>query len=255
MTDLDELIREVLSTDAQTQLQPDGLTERSMQLGRRLRQRRRFAFASAALGSVAALVAGSLAISDAVTRSSNQVVAPAGQLGHRDLHPVGPWRSWARDRAYGTKLSEQSLTDVPASQLLAGGTMTDGIQFKIYATDQNAMPVSDIFGFSDQPIFGDNPGEGSPQYRPDAPYFAIEAMTATTWDHGNEDQGTGQWLIVAAQPGTTSASYSADGTTWQPMLLQNGIAVLQLPAIAPRGAQLELSDAQGPYVDGPLAIL
>ena len=70
MTDLDELIREVLTTDAQTQLQPDGLTERSMRLGRRLRQRRRLAFASAALGSVAVIVAGSLAISDASNASS-----------------------------------------------------------------------------------------------------------------------------------------------------------------------------------------
>jgi hypothetical protein len=38
------------------------------------------------------------------------------------------------------------------------------------------------------------------------------------------------------------------------MQVQNGIAVLKLPGIAPRASQIRLSDVHGQYVDGPLAL-
>jgi hypothetical protein len=256
MTALDELIRTSLEATAAEQGQPADLAERSIQLGRQIRRRRKIALSVAAATSVVVLVGGSVAIADAVSHDHRvQTISTAAQPLAKPS--VAPWRSWPTDRVFGAKPGSHFFAGLPTSTVYASGTLPDGMEFELFATGESAsaMPISDNAGWHESALFGDNPGDGSPLYRSHAPYFAMESMTFDTWDHGREDRGSSQWLIVIGQPGTTSASYSADGTTWQSMQVEDGIAVLKLPTGAPRTAQIQLSEADGQYVDGPLAIL
>jgi len=250
MTDLDELIREVLTTDAQTQLQPDGLTERSMRLGQRLRHRRRLGLAAAALGSVTALVAGSLVIADHVGGHPSNVAT----VSTADQPQTPWWTAWPKGRVYSAAPGAEFMTAPPldTSKIYASGTLPDGTDFVAYLDPSESDPHQPQFlqGWNDIVDFGEAAGEG-PQAGPDATYLSLESPTYQT---GRDNVGTTQWLVVVGQPGTTSASYSADGSTWQPMAVDDGIAVLQIPGIAPRGARIQLSDASGEYMNGPLAL-
>jgi hypothetical protein len=256
MTELDELIRTSLGSAAAEQGQPADLAERSMRLGRQIRRRRTVALSFVAATVVVVLVGGSVAIADSVSHSRKvQTISTAAQPLPKPS--IAAWRSWPTDRVFGAKPGAHFFEGLPTPTVYASGTLPDGMEFELFATGEGAslMPVSDNAGWHDSALFGDNPGDGSPLYRSHAPYFAMESMTFDTWDHGREDHGSSQWLIVIGQPGTTSASYSADGTTWQSMRVEDGIAVLKLPTGAPRSAQIQLSEADGQYVDGPLVIL
>jgi hypothetical protein len=268
MTDIDQLLRDVLSTDAQTQAHPSELTARSMVMGRRLRQRRRVGMASVAIASVGVIVGGSLAVSDAVgnhDHTSQKVIVPAAG-GSPKAHAkprartrAGAdstpwWQSWPTDRVYGDRPGAAYLTDPGTSTVYASGTLPDGTDFIVEydsKTDQHHVPDF-TQGWNGVPDFGEAVGEG-PTAGPDAEFLSLESPTLATGGPGaSAGSATSQWLVVVGRQGTTAASYSADGVTWQPMDVQNGIAVLKLPALAPTTAELELSDASGQYVDGPL---
>jgi len=272
MTDLDQLLRDVLSTDAQTQPQPSELTARSMVVGRRLRQRRRVGMASVAVASVGVIVGGSLAVSDAVgnhNHTSQKVIVPAAggspkahakvraesrAKAHAGADATPWWQSWPTDRVYRDKPGAAYLTDPATSTVYASGSLPDGTDFIVdydSQTDQHHVPDF-TQGWNGVPDFGEAVGEG-PTAGPDAEFLSLESPTLATGGPGAAaDSATSQWLVVVGRPGTTTASYSADGVTWQPMDVQHGIAVVKLPALAPTTAQLELSDANGQYVDGPL---
>jgi hypothetical protein len=279
MTTLDELIREALIAEATDHDPPGDLATNSIRAGRVGRRRRRLATASVSVVSCAALVTGAVVIAHALGRST-QRVAPAGRASglpgsNRSVresqpptptpspaqgpHSVPSWSTWPTNRTYGTPPPAGFFDDLPAdARLLASGTMPDGIDFRISTDPHGGLPIDDLYGFGDQHIFGDQPGAGSPEYRQLAPYFAIETMTARTWDNGNEDHQGGFWLIVVGQPDTTTASYSADGLTWQPMHVENGIAVIELEdsnAAIPRASLLRLDDRNGPYAYGPVDLL
>jgi hypothetical protein len=225
--------------------------------GRRSRHRRQAGFASISLASVAGIVAGSMALAG-VFGSGNAVVSPAH---HGDgspsvvteVHPVPEWSSWPPDRVYGTRPGAGFFTGISPTSVLGSGTLPGGMQFRFYLTGQKGTPVMEDEGYRDQQIFGDEPAPGSPQFRPHAPYFAMVEMTAKTWDHGNEDGHGGFWLVILGQPGTTSASYSANGLRWQPMHLEDGIAAIKVPwpdAGIPVTARIKLSDSGGLYAAG-----
>jgi hypothetical protein len=262
MTGIDELLRDVLSSDADTQAQPVDLTARSMRLGRRMRQRRTAGIAAVALTSVGVIVGGSLAVSAVVGDHTNQtVVVPAAHgpgkgAAHKKATAadgsIPSWTTWPADRRFGDKPADQFLGSAAAGRIYADGTLADGTDFVLYGTPNEGMPIAWYQGWNSTPDFGDAPGEGSALYDPYVPYFAMESPTFAT---GREQSGKTQWLIVVGQPGTTTASYSADGITWQQMQTENGIAVIKIPAISPAAAQIRLSDADGQYVDGPLHTL
>lgn len=270
MTPLDELINHALADEAATHDQLADLAFRSIKSGRAFRRRRRVAMVSAVVASCAALVSGSIVIAESVgsrdqvlqTKPAGQPSGHASRSGHQaagQVHSVPPWSSWPADRVFGTKPSAAFLSDVPVdATLLASGTMPDGMDFRIASLPHSQQPIDDLYGFGNERIFGDEPATGSPEYRPRAPYFAMLTMTAGTWDHGQEDGNDGFWLIVVGQPDTTTAAYSADGQAWQPMQLQQGIAVLKLDdptAAIPQTARLRLADLKGTYADGPLDLL
>lgn len=250
MTGLDELIRDVLHDDVAALSEPADLAQRSMRLGRRMRHRRQVGLAAAALGSAAVLVGGSLAIADHVGGRPSTVAT----VSTADQPQTPWWKAWPKGRVYSAAPGAEFVKTPPldTSAIYASGTMPDGTDFALYLDPSESNPHQAQFlqGWNNVVDFGEAAGEG-PQAGPDATYISLESPTIQA---GRDDVGSSQWLVVVGQPGTTSASYSADGTTWQPMTVDNGIAVLQLPGIAPRGAEIQLSDAGGQYVDGPLAL-
>lgn len=249
MTGIDELIRDVLSADAAAQPQPADLAARSMKMGQRIRRRRHVGLSVAAVTAVVAMVGGSVAISDAVGhRSTEAVISPAAQPG------TPWWKAWSTTRVFGTKPSDAFLNDpsVGNGTIYASGTMTDATNFVVFQTQRDAAEdhiAEYTQGWNNVPDFGQAVSEG-PKAGADAEYLTLESPT---FQSGQASNGSSQWLVVVAKPDTTAASYSADGTTWQPMQVQNGIAVLELPGIAPQTSQIRLSDAAGQYVEGPLA--
>jgi hypothetical protein len=213
------------------------------------------------LVSVAAIISGSLAVAgsfDHNTPAHGRVV-----VGHRGpkhvtvSHGTPKWSSWPSNRVYGSKPGATFFNDLPGgTRLLASGTMPDGTEFELHTSGHHGMPVVWNMGFFDNSLFGDDPASGSPLYRPHAPYFAFVPMTFATWDYTKEDRNGGHWLIVVGQPGTTEASYSADGHVWQPMRIRNGIAALKIfGTTVPASAQLRLRDKSGFYFAGPLGFL
>jgi hypothetical protein len=265
MTPLDELIRDAMADIAEDHSPAVDLGERTVRAGRGLRRRRRLTVASAALITCAVLVGTSVGIDHAIeaNRGAQQLTPAGGPHPKRgvtpSLGPVAAWSSWPTDRLYGAKPPTEMFKGLPAdARVLASGTMPDGMDFRIASIPDDQQPIDDLYGYQDQPIFGDEPAPGSPEYRPHAPYFALETMTAATWNHGQENQHDGFWLIVVGQPDTTSASYSTDGVSWTPMHIENGIAVLKLNATTaslPPSAELTLANANGTYVTGPLDTL
>jgi hypothetical protein len=82
-------------------------------------------------------------------------------------------------------------------------------------------------------------------------------MTAATYDNGAEDGNT-FWIMIVGQPKTTNAEFSEDGKSWQPMDIENGIAVIKRTwhnAGIPKTARLHLEDSDGTYYDGPVDLL
>lgn len=264
MSGIDELIRETLSVDAATCRAADDLLVRSMAGGRRLRRRHTVGWVTVSICAIAGLVAGSIAVAGAVS-AGRQVVTPAhrGENGlvsdPTAVHATGPWTDWPRDRVFGSKPGASFFRDLPAgSSLLGSGTLPDGMQFRFAQTTNTDEPVEDIAGVRDQPLWGDQPGAGDRAYRTDAPYFGSELMTAATYDNGQEDGNDGFWVVIIGEPGTTSAELTVDGSTWQQMQIEHGIAVVKVhtpDAGMPASAQLRLSDADGLYADGPLTLL
>ena len=165
------------------------------------------------------------------------------------------WQTWPTDRVYGGKPSEGFLSAAESGDpatLYASGTMTDGTDFVVaYNPKVDSDHVPDyVQGWNNTTDFGQAVAEG-PTAGADAQYLTVESPTLKAHQQVND---ASQWLIIVARPGTTDASYSADGTSWQPMDVEHGIAVLQLPAIAPQTSQVRLSDDTGQYVSGPLAL-
>lgn len=248
MTGLDELIRESLHTTADEQGQLADLSARSMSAGRQIRRRRKVGLSAVAVASAVAIVTGSLAIAGALPGQAGKaqtVFGPASQPGS------GPWwQTWKADRVYGQKPAAPFFATLAPGDTVTtyvSGTTPDGTEFALYLDAGIGEPH--VAQWAEGSNGNANFGDSSQKVAPDATYLAFESPTADTVSREVTGART-QWLIVAGEPDTTSASYSADGTTWQSMDVQDGIAVLELPGIAPRGAQLRLSDADGQYADG-----
>jgi hypothetical protein len=256
------MLHEALAADAATHRAAGDLAVRSMAAGRRRRRRRTVGLVAAAGMALVGVVAGSLAISAAVSGDTRQIVTPASgsnAAGQISVHPTEPWADWPRDRVFGAKPASTFFRDLPAdSSLLGSGTLPDGIQFRFAQTSNADQPVEDVAGINDRPLWGDEPGAGEPAYRPRAPYFGYEVMTAATYDDGKEDGGGGFWVIIVGQPGTTSADFTLDGKAWQPMQIEHGIAVVKIQTHAaglPDAARIRLADGDGLYADGPVTLL
>jgi len=264
VTGIDELVRETLTADAETHHATGDLAARSIATGRRIRRRRQAGIATVSLASVAMIVGGSLAIAGVTGHDSRNTDSIS--VGHHGggkpnggtvSKPAAKpwWKSWSTDRAYGDPPSPAFVTAATSggpATVYASGTMPDGTEFVAYTVNGDRHHVAEYTqGWNNSPDFGQAAGEG-PTAGATAQYLTVESPTAVSG--GESGHGTSQWLIVVGRPGTTRASYSADGKTWQATDVQDGIAVLRLPSQAPPTAQIKLGDDIGEYVVGPLVL-
>lgn len=258
MTGLDEMLRSVLADDAETQAPPLDLAGLSMRRGRRLRLRRRAGFVGVSALGVAAIVGGSVAVaSQTAGHGGTQHVVPAAHGGssptgnERVIAPPSRpwWRTWQAGRTWGQPAPSSFLTGLAPGHhvaVYASGQMDDGTEFALYIDSTQEPHIAQWM--EDWRTTPNNFGETTQRPAPRAKYLAFESPTHSVTGQTQFSQ----WLIVAGRPGTVSASYSADGTTWQAMTVEHGLAVLRLPRHAPRNARLRLADASGTYYDGVL---
>lgn len=261
MTAIDELLREVLDADAQTHTPTADLPRRCLASGRRLRRRRQAGLVSLSLLSVAGIVAGAVALaSSSGNHSRRQIITPGHQAsasvgshhanrGSQPKRSTRAWTSWPTDRVFGAKPASGFFHPSSRQEVFATGTMTDNTDFVVYGDPKDGNSAAYLQGWNGVGDFGQSAGEGPGGAQ--SAYLTAESPTYAAHQNGGPAR---QWLIVVGRPGTVSASYSADGVNWQRMQVQHGIAVINLPGIAPRASQIRLSDANGQYVEGPLAL-
>jgi hypothetical protein len=261
MIELEDSLRTALRADAETQPAPLDLATRSMRDGRRMRRRRQSGLVAAVLASVAGLIAAVVVVTAPAGSSTDQTITPAGHgssAPSSSTHSSGTpwWKSWTQNRVYGAMPPQSfyrplSLLGQPPRyhhmSIYAGATAPDGTEFVLYlvraAGDAHDASWATGVGPAKAP-FSDTAGRPYP----DAPYLAFQAraVPSGTADH------RASWLIVAGHPGTVAASYSANGTGWRPMKVQQGIGLIKLPRFAPAEAQIRLSDSNGRYYQGRL---
>ncbi|HTW20908.1 MAG TPA: hypothetical protein VME70_11945 [Mycobacteriales bacterium] len=263
MIDLDELLRETLAGDVEGVALPLDLAEIATRRGQRIRRRRRTLTTAAATGSAGAVVVGAVAISAWAGRPAHSqvllgsrpseppVTRPSQASHHHDAGLV--WTNWPTDRRFGTAPSQAFLDAVDPGQpqtVYAEGTMSDGTEFVVSdpTADRGEVPGF-VQGWNNVTDFGESVSVGPSMT--DGSYLAFQTPT---YDAGDLDTATTQWLVVVGAPDTRTASYSADGTSWTSMSVQEGIAVLKLPAIAPVDAQIRLTDGSGHTVQGGLGV-
>ena len=245
---VDDLIRAGLHDIAEEVTPYPGLYADAVRRGRRHRAVRRTATASSAVLAVAAIAAGAVQLSGS---DGTQTVSPSDSAQQVVTSPW--WQTWTPNRLDGG-LSQAFLTaarptyDVNAGPepitVYAGGTLPDGTQWVMFTDPTNRHVMQWLQGWDDNPNFG----ESTQTVTPDVSW--------TSWAIGtraahNDSLNDGRWLIVVGRPGTTSIDYSPDGTTWQPMTVDNGIGHLKIEGgFPPAAALVRLSDASGVYATG-----
>jgi hypothetical protein len=241
---IEELVQASLDDVAAQTAPIDDLVPTVLHHGHRRRRVRRTA-------SVAMSVVGVGTVIGAAVVAANHTGHPAPRVAHQATEPTAPpttpwWESWPAGRQYGPL--DKHFVDAATpndSKVYASGTMPDGTDFAVYLDSRTGHTPQWIQGWNGAPDFGDSSTAG-----PSATW-----MTWTTPDlatHESADGSTNrQWLIVVGRPGTTSIDYSANGTTWQPMNLEQGIGVIHLlDGFPPASAQVRLADDSGVYATG-----
>ena len=261
MSDLEQLIRGALAEDAGLQPAPTDLVSVAVRRGRQLRSLHRASVG--ALASAAAVAAVVVAINVVVPSGrnvlSNSNVPAAGNPGPASgvssEHPSPPptaveetptnWNEkWPTGRVFGTAASSDFLSHISPGERLtvyASGHASDGTTFVMYTTPDRPDVPQWVQGFnSTSPDFGQD-GSFSCNGKCDVfeyPSAQTYAGTATT-----------QWLVATTAPGVVSMDYSEDGNSWRSMDFRGGLALLELPSIAPRSAELRVTSTDGRTVE------
>ncbi|MGN6474118.1 MAG: hypothetical protein ACTHK4_10805, partial [Mycobacteriales bacterium] len=165
------------------------------------------------------------------------------------------WDTWTTDR-YNGGVSQAFLSNARPTYnvadgpvkitVYAAGTTADGTQWVMFTDSHDGHVMEWLQGRDDQPDYGESSGTVTPD------------ITWTSWSIPTRASQAGaadiqQWLIVVGKPGTTAIDYSSDGTNWEPMRLEHGIAVMKITTATgfpPATAKVRLSDASGVYATG-----
>jgi hypothetical protein len=217
----------------------------AVQRGRRRRSVRRATAAGSAVLSVAAVAGVGVVVADNTGGGSSVLITPLAS----DTTPAAPWwQTWPQGRHYGpvdqafdNYVIAHTEAELVVPTLYAAGSQPDGTDWAMYLSDHDQ--IFWMQGWDGQPDYGQEPPNADP------------AMTWTSWStptRAAHDDVTNneQWLIIVGRPGTTEIDYSADGTAWTPLDLQDGIGVIKLDGFPPAAAEVRLSDANGVYATG-----
>jgi hypothetical protein len=249
----DDLVRSGLHDLADEAIYSPDLYRVVVQRGRRRQTVRRATAASGAILTVAAVAGVGVVVADNTGGGSSQKVVPADDQDQAAPQPW--WQTWTTDR-YDGGIDQAFLTAArpiydPAStpediSVYAAGTTPDGSQWVMFTDPHDGHVMQWVQGWDDAPDFGESTGPATPD-------ITWTSWTTPTLAAHNSINDTQQWLIVVGRPGTTEIDYSPDGTSWQPMDVENGIAVMKITTstgFPPADSQVRLSDADGVYATG-----
>ncbi|HVY10770.1 MAG TPA: hypothetical protein VHB18_11580 [Mycobacteriales bacterium] len=254
---VEDLVRDGLR-DAAEQAAP--IADLHLTAIRRGRQRRAVRRATATGGvvlTVAAIAGVGILVTNNTGGAGHHVLQPASGGGNGQQQVVADpwWQTWTVGRHDGAVdphfLAAAAPTYDTASgpekiKVWAAGTTGDGTQWALYSDESSPHVMQWLQGWDGSPDFG----ESDQKVVPD--------LSWTSWTIPTRDSHDGvpnitEWLIVVGRPGTTSIDYSTDGTTWQPMNVQDGIAVMKLTTATgfpPAAAKVRMADAKGVYATG-----
>lgn len=264
MSELEELVRSALASDAESQFTPTNLVGSAIQRGRRLKRVRRAsagAFASAVAVSAVILAVnvvspssrtvpaagnpGNIGVTASTPPPPSRPPSPSDASAPPDVSQTPPdWNhNWPTGRAFGSAAGPALLARVAPGEPLtvyASGHAPDGSTFVMYTMADRPSEAQWQQGFdSTTPDFGDNGA-----FSCDGQCNVFQYPTVET----HAGKATTQWLVAATAPDVIGVSYSSDGQAWQPMLFADGIALLQLPGISPRSAEIRVLLSAGPSV-------
>jgi hypothetical protein len=117
----------------------------------------------------------------------------------------------------------------------------------MFTDPRNGHVMQWLEGRNNAPNYGENSG----QVTPDVTWTSWTVPTQAS--QADSQAKLEEWLIVVGRPGTTTIDYSPDGSTWQPIDVQNGIGVMKVTTdtgFPPATAKVRLSDASGVYATG-----
>jgi hypothetical protein len=219
----------------------------AVQRGRRRRSVRRATAAGSAVLSVAAVAGVGVVVAD--NAGGDHRVVQTGDSGTQKVIADPWWEAWPQNRHDGpvdSTFDNYVITHTQAESvvpiLYAAGTEPDGTDWAMYLADHDQLFW--MQGWNGQPDYGQEP----PGADPGMTWTSWTTPTRAAHDSDTNDQ---QWLIIVGRPGTTQIAYSADGTTWTPLDVQDGIAVTLIEhGFPPATAQVRLSDASGVYAQG-----
>ena len=256
MSDLERVLRETLSEDAASQHYPVDLVSSATKRGRRATRVRWAGTTASAVAAIGVTVAVVVAVptNDNVPTAGGFTElsvptssAPSPVNSIADTASADWWLSWPTGRVFGSAASATFVTRVAHGQpltIFASGHAPDGSTFVMYTTPDQPDVADWVQGFDAMnPDFGEEGqfcGEGQCIFF-EYPTVATHNGTATT-----------QWLVAATAPGIVAVSYSSDGTSWQPMDLRDGVALLQIPRLATYSARLRLTSSNGQTTESGL---
>lgn len=251
---VEDLIRSSLREGADSaELIPD-LHETAIARGRRRRSARRASIAGGAVFSIAAFAAGGVVIADN-TGGGHHVIQSSDSTTSQQVIADPWWQTWTVGRHNGAvdpnflanaQPTYDGETQPEQIKAYANGTLPDGTDWVMFTDQSNPHVMQWLQGWDGQPDFG----ESTQSVTPDITWTSWSTPTLAAHDDASVNQ---QWLVVVGQPGTTEIDYSPDGTTWQPMDIEDGIAVMKVTTATgfpPATAQVRLSDASGVYATG-----
>ena len=253
---VEDLVRNGMREAADEVTPITGLHDAAVLRGRRRRAARRVATAGGVALSIVAITATGVLVADNTGGSGHQV-QPAGHRPSTQHLIADPWwDTWTTDRYYGhvdaafltaARPTYNEKAGPDKVTVYAAGTNPDGMQWVMFTDPRNGHVMQWLEGHNNAP----NYGESSGQVTPDA--------TWTSWTVPTEASQAGsgtkveEWLIVVGRPGTTGIDYSPDGTTWQALTVDNGIAVMKVTTstgFPPATAKVRMTDANGVYATG-----
>ena len=228
----------------------------AVQLGRRRRLVRRLATTGSVALSVAVIAGVGVVVADSTGSGGHHVLQPTSQRSAPQQVVADPWwQTWTVGRHNGAVDPHFIAQAAPTYDTSAGperikvwaaGTTPDGTEWAMFSDESSPHVMQWLQGWDGDPDFGESDQVVAPE------------RTWTSWSIPTRAAHDGvpnieEWLIVVGRPGTTSIDYSPDGSTWQPLLTRDGIAVIKLTTATgfpPAGARVRLSDAGGSYAVG-----
>lgn len=230
------------------------LSDTAIARGRRRRATRRAATAGGIVVSIAAITATGFVVANNAGGSGHHGFGPASHnVGTQHVIADPWWQTWTPGRHDGPVDPRFAEALGRSAVVYAAGTTPDGTDWAMYTYPQDGSGGHRVAwqqGWDGQPDFGDVPDE----FEPGMTWASWSTPTRSAHDNTSGNQ---QWLIVVGRPGTTAVDYSADGVTWQPLDVVQGIAVMKVTTATgfpPASARIRLSDASGVYATGKPAV-